>query len=242
MSDAITEGHMKSAATQRLMLSKVIQSFKDLHGDTYDYSKMLYIRNKTKIEIVCKLHGSFWQAPGDHKRGSMCPICAIDRMSLNKRKPLADVICDFKKVHANKYNYSKVNYQSAWYPIEIICKVHGSFEQAPEHHRRGSGCPACTASGFNPLKPGLLYYVRVYTTSGPLYKIGITNRTVKDRFGPDMPLITVLKTWHYDVGADAYQAEQSILKLNSAHKYYGVNVLRCGNTELFTRDVGELDE
>lgn len=48
-----------------------------VHGDKYDYSKVVYVNNNTKVEIVCKEHGSFWQLPRTHifsKCG--CPKCS----------------------------------------------------------------------------------------------------------------------------------------------------------------------
>ena len=220
----------------------VIAAFNKVHNGAYDYSKMRYVNNKTKIEIICNYHGSFWQVPSDHKQGTKCPKCATINMALNKAKSLTDVISGFKEIHGDTYIYDYVKYVNAWTAIAIRCKTHGIFNQMPEHHRRGSGCPACTATGFNPLKPAILYYVRVDTNGEIYYKIGITNRSVPERFGKDFHMITILKEWRYEVGADAYQAEQNILKLNAEFLYTGEPILVCGNTEIFTKDVGEFDE
>jgi hypothetical protein len=48
-----------------------------------------------------------------------------------------------KKIHGDKYDYSKVEYTNAKNKIEIICPTHGSFLQAPDAHRNGRGCPKC---------------------------------------------------------------------------------------------------
>ena len=47
------------------------------HGNTYDYSKVNYIDNSTKIEIICKKHGSFFQSPNQHigVKSQGCPVC-----------------------------------------------------------------------------------------------------------------------------------------------------------------------
>ena len=37
-----------------------------IHGDKYDYSKVNYINTKTKINIICKIHGEFEQNPSNH--------------------------------------------------------------------------------------------------------------------------------------------------------------------------------
>jgi hypothetical protein len=50
----------------------------------------------------------------------------------------------FKSIHGDAYDYSLVNYINNITKIEIICKIHGVFEQTPHHHKRGGGCGKCT--------------------------------------------------------------------------------------------------
>ena len=98
-------------------------------------------------------------------------------------------------------------------------------------------------SGFDYASPGYLYYLRVQPDSGPpLYKIGITNNSVSDRFSnADMELITVLSQIYFDLGYDALDAEQHVLREFSGLKYQGAPILSSGNTELFEVDVLCLD-
>ncbi len=44
-------------------------------GEEYDYSKVVYVDTTTKVEIVCKEHGSFWQSPNNHLQRAGCPKC-----------------------------------------------------------------------------------------------------------------------------------------------------------------------
>jgi len=53
---------------------------------------------------------------------------------------------NFKKVHRDKYGYSKSIYSNNHTKIEIICPKHGSFLQKPLNHSRGEGCPICDES------------------------------------------------------------------------------------------------
>lgn len=48
-----------------------------------------------------------------------------------------------KKIHNNKYDYSKVQYNGIWSYIEIICPTHGEFTQRAVQHRRGFECKKC---------------------------------------------------------------------------------------------------
>ena len=60
----------------KLTLEEWITKAKLVHDeDKYDYSKVIYINNKTKVCIICLIHGEFWQSPEHHLKGSGCPIC-----------------------------------------------------------------------------------------------------------------------------------------------------------------------
>ena len=70
------------------------------------------------------------------------------------------------------------------------------FPQTPDTHLKGSGCPSCAVTGFDRNKPGTLYYLSI--NDGEAYKIGITNRTVQQRYtNLDLESITILHQIHY---------------------------------------------
>lgn len=60
---------------------KVIEQFKKVHDDLYDYSLVNYINNTTKVNIICRKHGIFSQTPHHHKRGGGCPKCTKGKKS-----------------------------------------------------------------------------------------------------------------------------------------------------------------
>ena len=51
-----------------------------------------------------------------------------------------------KKVHGDKYDYSKVEYINNKTPVTIICPIHGKFKQKPNDHLQKRGCPMCNQS------------------------------------------------------------------------------------------------
>lgn len=57
----------------------IINDFKKIHGDRYDYSLVDYQGRREKVKIVCKVHGEFEQIAGFHKSGSGCPFCNESR-------------------------------------------------------------------------------------------------------------------------------------------------------------------
>lgn len=115
-----------------------IQKFQEVHGNKYDYSKVQYINSVTKVELLCKEHGSFFQSPQNHLKGHGCPICQG-----TKKEDTNKCIEDFKKVHGDRYDYSNVLYKTAKEKVTIICKEHGVFTQSPDNHLNGKGCPEC---------------------------------------------------------------------------------------------------
>ena len=46
-----------------------------VHKNKYDYSKVEYENNKTKVCIICPEHGEFWQTPTSHLSGRGCKLC-----------------------------------------------------------------------------------------------------------------------------------------------------------------------
>ena len=83
---------------------------------------------------------------------------------------------------------SIVNERIADRQIKIIGEYSGSLSKAtfqcghghkwnatPDSVMRGNGCPSCAEHGFNPTKPGKLYYLHIISGSTDVYKIGITN-------------------------------------------------------------------
>jgi len=229
--------------SRRISQDKVIERFIVTHGNKYDYSKVEYSNVDTKIVIICPDHGEFMQSPDKHRTGNGCPRCGDVAVRSILSDSTEDVVRKFKDVHGDRYNYDKVCYKNTDTKVIIGCKDHGEFLQTPYKHKLGQGCPKCANHGFNPLHPAILYYLKVVKDGITAYKIGITNKTVKERYNnTDLANITVLSTWEYEVGADAYNAEQTILELNKKDLYVGTPLLSDGNTELFTRDVGGFDE
>lgn len=140
-------GCSKCATIQRAVSNSdtresFIEKAKAVHGDYYDYSKVDYIKSEVEVCIICPKHGEFWQTPQSHLRGKDCQLCAHP----STRKSLSQFIEDARKIHGNKYDYSKVKYEKNDTPVIIICPEHGEFSQRSNDHLHGKGCPRCRES------------------------------------------------------------------------------------------------
>lgn len=227
-------GIIKNGVSNRLSFQDVVIKANNAHNNKYDYSSIEnYTITHNKYKIVCNIHGEFMQQMTKHLSGDGCPKC---QNMLSQE----EVIKRFKKVHGNKYNYSLVDYKNNQQNVNIICNVcKKTFSQIPSNHWVGQGCPSCALTGFDQTRAGILYYLSI--NNGMAYKIGITNKTIKERFKADMQYIKVIHTWSFENGYDALKKEQSILKEFKKYKYRGADLLKNGNTELFNIDVLGLD-
>ena len=123
-----------------------INEARKVHGDKYDYSKVEYVNSHTKVCIVCPIHGEFWQLPTNHLRKKGCPLCKPSLISSINRSNAEEFIEKARKVHGDKYDYSKVEYINSQTKVCIICPVHGEFWQKPNAHLGGKGCKLCRES------------------------------------------------------------------------------------------------
>lgn len=120
-----------------------IKRAKEIHGDKYDYSLVKYTNAKTKVEIICPVHGKFTQIPYNHLSGKGCKECGHKENGRNRSITLEKFLEKAKLVHGDKYDYSKSKIENYKTKIEIICKVHGSFFQTSNNHLSGKGCKEC---------------------------------------------------------------------------------------------------
>jgi hypothetical protein len=79
-----------------------IKKVKEIHGNLYDYSKVNYVNNYTRIIVICPKHGEFLQQPSNHLNGTGCRKC-IAKPKKPKLEGFARSI-DFNNIKHNTYN------------------------------------------------------------------------------------------------------------------------------------------
>lgn len=237
-------GCNKCAGIYQYTTNEIVSKFKAIHGNTYNYDLVDYVNTGTKVKIVCCEHGVFEQVPYSHLSGAGCIKC-----SSSYQPTTEEVIGQFKSVHLNRYDYSKVDYQGAFVDVEIVCSDHGSFMQTPKTHKKGSGCPDCAVtightkssylnycSQFN--NKTNLYLIRCYCddTSETFYKVGIARQGANNRFDSRCKLpydYEILK----EVGGDAgliWDLEDAVHRMLQPYKHKPAKDFH-GKTECFTQ-------
>ena len=250
-----------NANSKRNSSEKIINEFRKMHGEKFDYSNVKYINIDTKVEIKCIKHNhKFYVTPYKHKvnKGGGCKDCVNENARKRYIKSLEEFKKDARSVHGDKYDYSAVEYKGARVDVLIGCsnENHGFFFQTPNHHINSKeGCPACAHEvrnlGFtideisrNGLEiDGTLYVIHAYNDNESFYKIGITTKTTDWRFRgkSDMPydyeIITELK-----IGLRAaYEHEQYVLKELAKYKYIP-KIYFPGKDEVLSVNPLEYDE
>lgn len=128
--------------SKRLTIQELIVRAKEVHGDKYDYSLVenegLFVKNK----IICKKCGNVFEMPFNNhinqKQG-----CKF-RKHRSYKYSTDEWVDKAKKIHGDKYDYSKVNYINKNTKICIICPKHGEFWITPDKHVNSKqGCPKC---------------------------------------------------------------------------------------------------
>lgn len=118
---------------------------KSIHGDKYSYDRVVYVKNNEYVTITCKIHGDFTMKPMVHTGSkSGCKKCFSERRHLIRAKGVDFYVNLAKQIHGDRYDYSKVKFNSCREKSEIVCKEHGSFHQTMDNHTHGGkGCPQC---------------------------------------------------------------------------------------------------
>ena len=128
----------------KLDTSKFVTKARDVHGAKFNYSLVDYKNNKTKVKIICLVHGIFEQTPNHHLSGHGCKKCGNIETAVQQTSNTRDFIRKALEVHKSIFDYSLVNYRGNKVKVKIICKEHGVFEQTPNNHlSKKQGCPSC---------------------------------------------------------------------------------------------------
>lgn len=121
-----------------------IEKARAVHGDRYGYDRVVYVRARDKVAITCKKHGDFGQTPDNHLSGSGCAKCGFEEVAAKKKQKAKDSFIEkARAAHGDRYGYEHVVYVRNRDKVVITCAKHDDFEQSPDHHLRGQGCPKC---------------------------------------------------------------------------------------------------
>lgn len=145
--------------SKRKPINDFIIKANKIHNNKYDYSLVVYKDAKTKIIIICPIHGQFEQRADIHQSGSECQECAKETVRNKMRNEHDNIIIRLKEKYGNIHDYSLVNYIDMRHTIKIICQEHGVFEQRPDLYLDGHGCQKCASKPYSKKQITWLEYI-----------------------------------------------------------------------------------
>ena len=134
------------------------------HGDKYDYSEVEYINSQTKVCIICRKHGEFWQKAHSHLRGCGCPKCKNSTLEnkvllLLEKNNIRYIYQYFPKFLNNGNGHQSLDFYLPDYNIAIECqgeqhykpvKAFGGYEQfLKQTELDKKKFDICTKNGIN---------------------------------------------------------------------------------------------
>jgi hypothetical protein len=222
-----------------------------IHGLKYCYDEIDYIKSNIKINIKCNKHQTYFkQRPAMHLQGDGCPTCGLESKRDKFRLTTDQFIKKAQEIHNDTYTYLNTCYgNNNNTKVIITCKIHGDFEQTPRLHLSGKGCQSCaltnksyTQEGFKKLciknnnGSGILYIIRCFNENESFYKVGITSRSIKERYKNKtlMPYNYKIIQETSDLAANIFIFELELKKKLSNYKYKPLIYFSGSATECFT--------
>lgn len=131
---------------------ETIKSFVEKHGNKYDYSLINEIKNQTtKIPIICKKHGVFYQTPKEHKRGQGCPKCANENKCGEKNWLRFIEEAEIRFPGHYTFPHIKDEYKNSHSLITVKCNIDGNtFKKIACDFitSKNGGCRVCYKESF----------------------------------------------------------------------------------------------
>ena len=132
------ESHEPRKLTEKQFWESVLNYNKEKNWNL-DFSKSIFKGLNSLITFKCPIHGDISKKARELYKGHGCQKCGCEANGIKARKSTEQFIKDAKKVHGDYYDYSEVDYKTAFTKIKIIDPEYGPFFMAPNSHLNGQG-------------------------------------------------------------------------------------------------------
>ena len=111
----------------------------------YDYSKVVYINSKEKVEVICKKHGSFFAQPNTLLKGCGCMKCFDARRGKSSKITYDKFKKKLLEQDKGHLSIKDEDYKDIRSPLVFTCSIHGVQEINKAYNLIVSryGCPKC---------------------------------------------------------------------------------------------------
>lgn len=161
----ILRPNVSTRTTKKLSKDEFIIMARQIHGDKYNYDKVIYTINTAKVIIICPEHGEFNQTPGNHLRNHGCPQCGVKTQAKNNANKYTfdDFVKSAREKHGLDYDYEcgRDTFKNLHENVTIKCNnCNNIFEVRPEKHiGRMFGCKKCSMNGVSKISIRWLDYI-----------------------------------------------------------------------------------
>lgn len=228
--------------------------FKEMVREMHPFNldKCDYKDSVTKVIVICSIHGEFSIIPNSLLSGRGCKSCGTETVKKKLTISRGELLKKFHNIHGNRYKYDFCNSEKTTDKINIICNIHGTFNQTSHSHMSGQGCPKCGVEK-NQLKPHVwdcknwkkaaemsksfdsfkLYIIRLYNETEDFYKVGRTFNTLSKRVYKIPYKFDKIKVIE---GEPCYITElEKTIKNDNKHNLYTPKITFGGQYECFIK-------
>lgn len=136
-------GCQKCGGNYQMSNEEYIEALKNIHGDKYDLSLVIFKGTRERVIGICNKHGQFTLRADHFLKGGNCPKCARLTAIEKTKSSIIEFKEKFFKLFGDKYGLDKAIYTGSMDKIIATCKKHGDFESTPSRLLQGYGCQKC---------------------------------------------------------------------------------------------------
>jgi hypothetical protein len=119
----------------KLTTRAFIQRSREVHDNKYDYSRVDYRGANTPVEIICPVHGAFFQQPIVHTTGHGCRKCGDERTRQAKIKKddeltIKRLLTEATKKLGGRFPTHSDVVQHGWWEIDRVTNKLGGYRAA----------------------------------------------------------------------------------------------------------------
>ena len=153
-----------------------------------------------------------------------------------------------KKSSHTKWKHNDIKAEALKYSTRTAFKKnnYAAYQASHKQNTIDEVCLHMKISGkrFQPMKPAILYYFSITINNTQVWKIGITNYTIEDRYyRRDVDRMENITIWNFKLGSEALYQESLIKKLYKKYLYIGETPFTDGTktTECFYCDIMDIE-
>lgn len=144
--------------------------------------------NKSKFKLRCIKDGHEWSASTMSviHGNRACPVCGAATKARKRTLPYEKAVSNCETI-CKEVGYEPIGFIDGY----TTARYSFFYYRCPEHGlnsmvyysfvNRGSRCPGCAKSGYDPNKAGSFYIVNWYHSESSFIKFGITNQDIMKR-------------------------------------------------------------